>query len=80
MAALVHICGCFGVTVAINVPMNQALAGMDLSSEAMRAYWLETYVPRWTFWNSVRTGAAALSGALLLFDFVWMMQGQAQQV
>ncbi|MDJ0821998.1 MAG: DUF1772 domain-containing protein [Paracoccaceae bacterium] len=78
LAALVYLIGCFGVTVAFNVPMNQALAGMELSSDATRDYWLQTYVPRWTFWNSVRTGAAALSAALLLFGLLWMTQSQAQ--
>jgi uncharacterized membrane protein len=76
VAALVYLFGCFGVTVAFNVPMNQALAGMDLTSEATRDYWLQSYVPRWTFWNSVRTAAAALSAALLLFGLLWMTQTQ----
>ncbi|MDJ0993876.1 MAG: DUF1772 domain-containing protein [Dinoroseobacter sp.] len=80
VSALVYLIGCFGVTVIFNVPMNQALAGMELSSEATRDYWLQTYVPRWTFWNSVRTGAAALSAALLLFGLLWMTQAQTQQV
>lgn len=79
-AALVYLIGCFGVTVAFNVPMNQALAGMELSSGSTQDYWLQTYVPRWTFWNSVRTGAAALSAALLLFGLLWMTQSLAQQV
>jgi len=78
LAALVYLVGCFGVTVVFNVPMNEALAGMELSSEATRNYWLQTYVPRWTFWNSVRTGAAALSAALLLFGLLWMTQIQSQ--
>lgn len=80
LAALVYLVGCFGVTVAFNVPMNQALAGMELTSEMTRDYWLQTYVPRWTFWNSVRTGAAALSAALLLFGLLWMTQSNAQQL
>ncbi len=80
LAALVYLFGCFGVTVAFNVPMNQALAGMELTSQATQDYWLQTYVPRWTFWNSVRTGAAAISAALLLFGLLWMTQAQAQQV
>ncbi|MEL7300780.1 MAG: anthrone oxygenase family protein [Pseudomonadota bacterium] len=78
MAGLVYLVGCFGVTVAFNVPMNEALAGMDLSSDSTRAYWLQTYVPRWTFWNSVRTLACALSAALLLFGLLWLIQGQTQ--
>ncbi|MDI3336176.1 DUF1772 domain-containing protein [Defluviimonas aestuarii] len=65
-AALIYLVGCFGVTIVFNVPMNQALAGMALSSDATRDYWLQTYVPRWTFWNTVRTVAATVSAALLL--------------
>lgn len=79
IAAVVYLFVCFGVTVAFNVPMNQALAGMELSSEATRDYWLQSYVPRWTLWNSVRTAAAALSAGLLLFGLLWMAQGHTQQ-
>ena len=31
LAGLVYLVGCFGVTVFFNVPMNEALAGMELS-------------------------------------------------
>lgn len=71
-AALIYLVFCFGVTVAFNVPMNEALSGMQSSSEATHDYWLQTYVPRWTFWNSIRTGASFLSAALLLIGLVWM--------
>lgn len=67
LAGLVYLVGCFGVTVFFNVPMNEALASMDLSAEETRAYWTETYLPRWTFWNSVRTVASIVSAALLLY-------------
>ena len=78
VAALVYLVGCFGVTVAFNVPMNEALAGMDLAEASTQSYWRGTYLPRWTFWNSVRTGAAALSAALLLFGLLWMAQSPSQ--
>ena len=77
LAALVYLVGCFGVTVFFNVPMNEALAGMDLSEDATRAYWTGTYLPRWTFWNTVRTLACGVSAALLLFGLLWMAQMQA---
>jgi uncharacterized membrane protein len=76
MAGLVYLIGCFGVTVFFNVPMNEALAGMEMSSGTTRDYWLQTYVPRWTFWNSVRTIACAVSAALLLFGLLWIIQTQ----
>lgn len=80
LAGLIYFAGCFGVTVLFNVPMNEALAGMDASSAAARDYWTGTYLPRWTFWNSIRTAASAVSAALLLFGLLWMTQNQTQPV
>lgn len=65
-AGLVYILGGFGVTIAFNVPLNEALARMDLCREATHAYWTGTYLPRWTFWNTVRTIACSVAAALLL--------------
>src|SRR6056297_70379 len=79
LAGLAYLIGCFGVTVFFNVPMNEALARMDLSQDATRAYWSDTYLPRWTFWNTVRTLACGVSAALLLFGLIWMTQAQAQR-
>ena len=75
-AGLVYLLGCFGVTVAFNVPMNEALARMDLSQGAARAYWTGTYLPRWTFWNTVRTIACGLAAALLLFGLTSLSQSR----
>lgn len=66
LAGLVYLLGSFGVTVVFNVPMNTALADMDPSQSATQDYWVGTYLPRWTFWNSVRTLACTLAAALLL--------------
>ena len=76
LAGLVYLIGCFGVTVFFNVPMNEALAGMNLSEDTTRTYWTSTYLPRWTFWNTVRTLACGVSAALLLFGLLWMTQAQ----
>ena len=73
-AGLVYLVGCFGVTVVFNVPMNEALASMDLSQEATRTYWSGTYVPRWTFWNTVRTIACGVAAALLLVALTSLSQ------
>lgn len=78
LAGLIYFVGCFGVTVFFNVPMNEALGGMDPSSAAARDYWTGTYLPRWTFWNTVRTFASAISAGLLLFGLLWMTLNQAQ--
>lgn len=63
-AALVYLGGALALTVAVNVPMNEALAPLTPADAAeAAAIWAE-YAPRWTFWNHVR-GFAAL-GALAL--------------
>lgn len=74
LAGAVYLVGCFGVTLFFNVPMNEALADMELSSDATEDYWVQTYLPRWTFWNSVRTVACTVSAALLLFGVSWLTQ------
>lgn len=66
LAGLVYLFGCFGVTVFFNVPMNEALARMSAAEDATSAYWTGTYLPRWTFWNTLRTLACVMSAALLL--------------
>ncbi|MCZ4275481.1 anthrone oxygenase family protein [Rhodococcoides yunnanense] len=55
--ALLYVIGCVLVTVAINVPLNDALAAVDPSSRAGADVW-SNYLVRWTRWNHVRTGAA----------------------
>ncbi|MGC3940298.1 anthrone oxygenase family protein [Roseobacter sp. EG26] len=54
------------MTAICNVPMNKALADMDVSADSAQDYWTTTYLPRWTFWNSVRTAACAVSAFLPL--------------
>lgn len=80
LAGLVYLVGCFAVTVCCNVPMNEALAGMEVSLETTRDYWSQTFVPRWTFWNSVRALACVASALLLLVGLVWMAHNQAQPI
>ena len=45
--------GTFGVTMAVNVPMNNALDAVDPTGDAGRSYW-RTYLRRWTAWNHLR--------------------------
>jgi len=65
-AGLFYVVGCFGVTIAYNVPLNERLAKMNLADAATSAFWQNTYLPQWTWWNSVRGGACILAAALLL--------------
>ena len=64
LGSLCHILGVFVVTVAFNVPLNEALARIDPSSSAGAEQW-NSYLSAWTGWNHVRTVAALLGSALL---------------
>ena len=66
VAGLTYLVGCFGVTVLLNVPLNERLAATPAEDAAALAFWRTVYVPRWTFWNSVRTAACILAAGLLL--------------
>ncbi|WP_417581884.1 DUF1772 domain-containing protein [Pelagibacterium sp.] len=65
LAALAYLIGAFGVTVAINVPMNQALGSesIPLDTEAARILWAD-YSNRWTWWNHIRTLSSIASTLL----------------
>ena len=80
LSGLTYVLGCFAVTICFNVPMNERLAEMGIPSESTRDYWEGTYLPRWTFWNSVRTVASALAATLLLLGLVSLAQNQIAAV
>ncbi|MFE6487609.1 DUF1772 domain-containing protein [Streptomyces sp. NPDC057757] len=63
LGSALYLFGCFGVTVAANVPRNEALAKLDPGSPEAAAYW-PTYVREWMVWNHVRTAAAAVASIL----------------
>lgn len=50
-----------GLTITINVPMNEALAVLTIPEEieAARAVWLD-YSPDWQFWNQARSLATGV--------------------
>ena len=61
---LTYLIGTFLVTMAFNVPRNNALAAVDPPSANGARLW-ESYLTSWTAWNHVRT-AASLAAAVLL--------------
>ena len=61
---LVYLIGTILVTMAFNVPRNDALASVDPESADGAKLWAR-YVPSWTAWNHLRT-ATALAAAVLL--------------
>ena len=56
-----YLVGCFLVTIAFNVPRNEALASVAPGDIDGESRWID-YVATWTAWNHVRT-VAALAGA-----------------
>jgi len=74
LAAISYLLGVFGITVARNVPLNNMLDGMDMAAEATAQFWTTSYVPNWTFWNSVRTLWSITTSALCLVGLVLLLQ------
>jgi uncharacterized membrane protein len=68
LGSALYLFGAFGVTIAANVPRNDALLKLDPETPEAAAYW-PVFVRQWTMWNHVRTAAsaaAAVSYALAL--------------
>lgn len=65
VATGVYLAGCFGVTGAVNVPMNKELDAARISDEewAVMKLWTE-FSSKWSRWNAIRGFACAVSLAL----------------
>lgn len=64
--SVLYVIGTFGVTVAFNVPLNEALAKLPADSAEAARLWAR-YLVVWTNWNHVRTIAALLGAAALVW-------------
>ncbi|MCO1660198.1 anthrone oxygenase family protein [Pseudonocardia humida] len=60
--AALYVLGGFGVTMALNVPLNNRLAAVGTGDDD--GFW-SVYATRWTLWNHVRTVACTGAAALL---------------
>lgn len=67
--SLLYVVGMFIVTVALNVPLNNALEATDADSSDGAAMW-GRYMRRWTVWNHVRTLSCTGAFALLILALV----------
>jgi uncharacterized membrane protein len=56
-AAALYGAGVIGVTVAVNLPMNAALAAAPVSPDTAAGVW-RGFAEPWTAWNRLRTAAA----------------------
>lgn len=64
LGSLLYLVGTLGVTIAFNVPLNNALAIVKPNSIEGANLWA-TYLTNWTLWNHLRT-VAAIAAAVLL--------------
>lgn len=68
---ILYFAGCFLVTIAGNVPLNDALAAVAATSDEGRRVWAN-YLSEWTFWNHVRTIASlGASAAFIVAMLKW---------
>jgi uncharacterized membrane protein len=65
VGAVLYVVGCFGVTMVLNVPLNNALAAVDPASAEGAKLWA-TYLRDWTNWNTVRMVASIAASAALM--------------
>jgi uncharacterized membrane protein len=63
-ASAIYLIGTLWVTMARNVPLNNALDRIQPGSPEEATLW-ERYLREWTMWNTVRTIAPALAAMLL---------------
>jgi uncharacterized membrane protein len=65
VGGLLYVVGTFGVTMVVNVPLNEALDEVDPDSAAGASTW-QRFLPRWTAWNHLRTVMATAAAVVLI--------------
>jgi len=68
--AVLYLVGNIVVTVAGNVPLNDALAAVDPASAEGAAVWAR-YIPNWNLWNHVRTATGLAAAACFTIAWRW---------
>ena len=64
VGALLYLVGSLGLTMAVNVPMNNRLDAADPAGAEGARIWAD-YLSRWTAWNHVRALACTAATAAL---------------
>jgi uncharacterized membrane protein len=65
VGSTLYLVGTILVTIAFNVPLNDALAAVEPASAEGVSLW-HRYLARWTTWNHVRTAASLLAAAAFM--------------
>jgi len=68
VGSVLYLAGVLMVTMVFNVPLNDLLAGADVASAEGVRIW-QSYLPRWTMWNHVRTVASLAAMASFIMAF-----------
>ena len=68
VGSVLYLAGVLIVTMVFNVPLNDALADVDVASAEGVRIW-QNYVPQWTMWNHVRTVASLAAMAAFILAF-----------
>ncbi|RXM41193.1 DUF1772 domain-containing protein [Chryseobacterium sp. CH21] len=73
LATLAYLIGVFGVTIAGNVPMNDALDKFDISNSTTEAIkqMRDNFENRWNFLNNIRTVFSVISIIFVVCACVW---------
>jgi uncharacterized membrane protein len=74
-SGLVYGIGGFGVTFAVNVPLNEALAATVPTAANAAQLWHQ-YATSWTLWNHVRTLASIIAFVILTAALALEHRGQ----
>jgi uncharacterized membrane protein len=64
VGAVLYLVGSIGLTMGVNVPLNNRLDAADPASADGARLWAD-YLSRWTAWNHVRAVACAAAAAAL---------------
>ncbi|HEY5936544.1 MAG TPA: anthrone oxygenase family protein [Kofleriaceae bacterium] len=67
--SVLYVFGTIAVTIACNIPRNNALASVPPDGRDAAGLWLR-FVTEWTTWNHVRAAAAVAAAALLGLSLV----------
>lgn len=77
-SAAVYIAGAFLPTMLVNVPMNEALAVIDIvpDSEVAQQTW-QAFSGKWQIWNGARTVASGISLTLTGYAIMYLHSEKA---
>lgn len=68
--SVLYLLGSFLVTIAFNVPRNEALASIKPTDSGSATQWTR-FVASWTLWNHIRTASSLAAAASFSMALGW---------